>query len=299
MRAAVGADPGRPLVTLLEVLTKSTQWLEKRGLSDSPRLDAELLIAKALGLKRLDLYLQFDRPLAEAERDAIRPLIQARGRHEPVAYLVGEREFWSLPFQVDERVLIPRPETEHLVEVALAHLRPIDAPRFVDVGTGSGCVALSILHELPRAEAVLTDLSDDALAVAQANAEALGLAERTCLRAGDLLDALEAGDGPFDAVLSNPPYIVRGDSTVESAVDRYEPGQALYVGGRDPLALATRLAGAAREVLQPGGLLAIEVGAGSAPEAMARLVRLGYEQVSTQRDLGGHERIVHGRRSRN
>lgn len=286
-------------MTLLEVLTKSTQWLEKRGLTDSPRLDAELLIAKALGLKRLDLYLQFDRPLAESERDAIRPLIQARGRHEPVAYLVGEREFWSLPFQVDERVLIPRPETEHLVEVALAHLRPMEAPRFVDVGTGSGCVALSILHELPKAEALLTDLSGGALDVARANAEALGLSERTAFREGDLLRALEPGDGPVAAVLCNPPYIVRGDTSVESAVDRYEPGGALYVAGRDPLALATRLAGEAREVLEPGGLLALEVGAGSAPEAMARLVRLGYEQVASQRDLGGHERIVHGRRSRN
>ena len=118
-------------MTLLELLKRSTAWLERRGVTDTARLDAELLIAKGLGVRRLDLYLQFDRPLDEAERNEIRPLIQARGRGEPVAYIVGEREFWSLTFEVDARVLVPRPETEHLVEVALEHLRGIEEPRFV------------------------------------------------------------------------------------------------------------------------------------------------------------------------
>ncbi len=283
-------------MTLLEVLTRSTAWLKERG-GESPRLDAELLLAHGLGLKRLDLYLQFDRPLVEAEVLRLRGLVQERGRGVPVAYLVGEREFWSLAFAVSPAVLVPRPETEHLVEAALAALAGCPAPVIADVGVGSGCVAVSVLHGLAAARGHGLDLSAEALEVARGNAERHGVAGRLTLHRGDLLAPLRGSPdwGRLNAVLANPPYIVRGDPTVEAGVAAHEPALALYVSGDDPLELATRIAEQALEALAPGGFLALEVGAGSAPEACRRLAALGYADVRSIRDLSQIERIVTGR----
>lgn len=255
-------------------------------------------MAHALGVKRLDLYLQFDRPLEAGELDAIRELIRRRGAHEPVAYLVGEREFYSLPFDVDPRVLVPRPETEHLVEVALPVLTEGEAPVFCDVGTGSGCVAVALLHGVPEARCLATDLSADALAVARINAERNEVADRLELFAGDLLEPLRAHGawGQLDAVVSNPPYIVRGDPSVEVGVDQHEPADALYVPGDDPLALVRRIAEAAGEALAPGGLLAVEVGHESGADAASLLTELGYDAVALAQDLGGIDRIASGRK---
>lgn len=282
-------------MTLLEVLTRSTAWLKERG-GESPRLDAELLLAHGLGLKRLDLYLQFDRPLGEAEVLRLRGLVKERGRGVPVAYLLGEREFWSLAFNVTPAVLVPRPETEHLVEAALAALAGRAQPVIVDVGVGSGCVAVSVLHTLPEARGHGLDLSPLALEVARGNAHRHGVAERLALHVGDLLAPLRtsADWGRLDAVLSNPPYIVKGDPTVEAGVAAHEPALALYVAGADPLEPATRIAEQALEALRPGGFLALEVGAGSAPEACRRLALLGYQEVRSIRDLSQIERIVTG-----
>ena len=249
-------------------------------------------MAHALGVKRLDLYLQFDRPLGDQELDTIRELVRRRSKDEPVAYLVGTREFYSLPFQVDARVLVPRPETEQLVEVALEALHEREAPAFLDVGTGSGCVAIALLHELPTAVGTATDLSSEALEVATANAEANDVRDRLTLVAGDLLGGQV---GPFDAVVSNPPYIVRGDESVQAGVDAHEPGTALYVSGDDPLEFVRRLVQEARPVLMPGGLLAVEVGFGAAGDAVALFEEAGYHDISVTRDLGGVERIVAGR----
>lgn len=284
-------------MTLLEVLTRSTAWLKERG-GESPRLDAELLLAHGLGLKRLDLYLQFDRPLAEAEVLRLRGLVQERGRGVPVAYLLGEREFWSLAFSVTPAVLVPRPETEHLVEAALAALAGRAQPVIADVGVGSGCVAVSVLHALPEARGHGLDLSSEALEVARGNARRHGVADRLALHVGDLLAPLRASAdwGRLDAVLANPPYIVKGDPSVEAGVAAHEPALALYVSGADPLEPATRIAEQAREALLPGGFLALEVGAGSAPEACRRLTKLGYADVRSMRDLSQIERIVTGLR---
>jgi len=255
-------------------------------------------MAHALGVQRLDLYLQFDRPLEDAEVDSIRELVRRRGADEPVAYLVGEREFFSLPFLVDARVLVPRPETEQLVEVALAALREREAARFCDVGTGSGCVAVALLHELPAAQGLATDVSRDALAVAAVNAERNGVADRLVLLEGDLLAPLRGRPewGALDAVLSNPPYIVRGDPSVQAGVAAHEPEAALYVSGDDPLEFVRALAAAAREALAPGGLLAVEVGHGTAGDARDVLVQCGYEDVAVTPDLAGIERVVSGRK---
>jgi len=282
---------------LLEVLKKATSWLGERGL-ESPRLDAEVLLAHGLGIRRLDLYLQHDRPLSPDELTKLRALVQERGKGIPVAYLTGVREFYALPFTVTRDVLVPRPETEGLVEVALAALRPLPAPRFADVGTGSGCVAVAVLHALPAAHGVATDLSAAALAVARGNAGRHGVAERFTAFEGSLLGPLRATDdfGRFDAVLSNPPYVVRGDPSVQPSVAAHEPALALYVPGADPLELAGALAREALEALAPGGLLAIEIGAGSGPAAGALLAGLGYLDVTVRPDGAGIPRIAVGRR---
>ena len=272
--------------------------MEKRGF-ESPRLDVEILMAHALGLKRLDLYLQFDRPLQDAELAAIRKQVVARGEQQPVAYLVGEREFHSLAFAVDARVLVPRPETEHLVEVALERLKDDAAPVVADIGTGSGCIAIALLHELPAARAHATDTSSDALAVARTNAERHAVAERLALHEGDLLEPLRAGGdwGAFAAVLSNPPYIVRGDPSVEVGVLAHEPEVALFVPGDDPLELARRIAIDALEALGAGGFVALEVGHESGAAAGTMLGELGYANVEVLRDLGGIERVAVGVKS--
>lgn len=291
------ACPWSPALKLLEILQRSVAWLKERG-CESARLDAELLLAHGLGVQRLDLYLQFDRPVGPQEAERLRTLVMERGRGVPVAYLLGTRGFWSLDFEVTPAVLVPRPETEHLVEVALEALRPCAAPCLADVGTGSGCVVLSVLHELPAARAHATDCSPAALEVARANAARHGLEARVAFHPGDLLEPLRSSPdwGRLDAVLSNPPYIVRGDPSVEPAVHAHEPHVALYVPGQDPLEVALRVAASAREALAPGGLLALEVGAGSATAACERLLALGWQEPTTWADLAGIERIVSARR---
>jgi len=284
-----------PPSTLLDVLKKTTSFFEARRL-ELPRLEAEVLIAHGLGLRRLDLYLQFDRPLSEAELAPLRDLVRERGRGVPAAYLTGAREFFALPFRVTRDVLVPRPETEGLVEVALERLRDVPSPRVADVGTGSGCVALAFLKERPDAFAYATDVSAAALAVARGNATALGVADRFDAREGSVLAPLagDAAAAALDAVLSNPPYIVRGDPTVAPDVAAHEPAAALYVAGDDPLEVAAAVAREARGLLRPGGLLALEVGAGSGAAAQALLTRLGYVEVAVRADLGGIPRIVFG-----
>ncbi len=282
---------------LLEVLKKATSWLGERGF-ESPRLDAEVLLAHGLGIRRLDLYLQHDRPLSDEELARLRALVQERGKGIPVAYLTGVREFYALPFAVTRDVLVPRPETEGLVELALEVLRPLPAPRFADVGTGSGCIAVALLHALPAAHGIATDVSAAALTVARANAARHGVSERFVAHEGSLLDPVRGTDdfGRLDAVLSNPPYVVRGDPSLQASVAAHEPALALYVPGADPLELAGALAREALEALAPGGLLAIEIGAGSGPAAGALLTGLGYGDVAVRPDGAGIPRIATGRR---
>ncbi len=249
-------------------------------------------------MDRLKLYLSFDRPVDEEERTRFRSALRERGRGVPVAYLVGHREFFALDFRVERGVLVPRPETEHLVEVGIAFLRELEAPVFADVGSGTGCVVVSVLHALPRARAYATDVSPPALETTRLNAERHGVLDRLTILAGDLLAPLAGtGDhGGLDAVLSNPPYVLRDDPLVEPGVRDHEPPEALFVPGSDPLHYVRRLARDAAAALGPGGLLAVEVGAGSAEEARALFLGEGYGEVAAAKDLGGLDRIVHGRR---
>jgi release factor glutamine methyltransferase len=271
-------------VTLGEVLASSAEYLARKGV-DSPRLDAELILAHAYGMTRLELYTSFDRPLTEAELAVARPLVERRGRREPLAYVLGEWGFRRLTLRTDTRALVPRPETEIVVERALAAIQGIETPRVVDVGTGTGAIALAIADEHPEALVTATDVSPDALSLARENAERLGLAIE--LVETSLLDGLT---GSFDLVVSNPPYVGADEiDALQPEVRDWEPRLAL-VGDQ-----TADLAAAARERLAPGGALVLEVHADHAQEVAALLEQLGYSGTIVTRDLAGRDRVVEAR----
>jgi release factor glutamine methyltransferase len=275
--------------TILRVLTWTQGRFAERGLA-TPRLDAEVLLASVLGRDRVGLYTHFDQPLDAGELARFRELIKRRLAGEPVAYLVGRKEFRSLELAVDARVLVPRPETETLIDVVLA-LAPPPA-RVVDVGTGSGAIALALKQALPAAEVLAVDRSPDAAAVARANAERLGLAVEVV--EGDLLEPVRAR-APFDLVAANLPYIPSGEIPSLAPEVRREPMLALD-GGADGLALIRRLIADAAPLLAPGGALVMELGAGQAPSVAALLAAASYVDVARARDLAGVERVISARR---
>jgi release factor glutamine methyltransferase len=271
-------------VTVQEVLRRATEHLTKT--SETARLDAELLLAHTLGRRRIDLYTDFDRPLNTAELDAYRSSVARRARHEPVAYILGECGFRRLTLAVDRRALIPRPETEIVVERALAHLDGRESPRVLDVGTGSGAIALSIADECPTAHVTAIDVSPEAVELARENAARTGFEI-------ELLQHDAAGGlpgGPYDLVVSNPPYVDPADvDGLMPDIRDYEPHIALVGRGA-----TEAIARAALDVLRPGGALVLEVGDGQAPAAVALLEGLGYRDVCATRDLTERERVVEG-----
>jgi release factor glutamine methyltransferase len=272
-----------------EVLRLSAGYLSEHG-SPTPRLDAELLIGHVLGLPRIELYTNFDRPLAEPELAACRALLERRGRREPVAYILGRWGFHGLDLAVDGRVLVPRPETEVLVERCLALLDGQEAPRVADVGTGSGAIALAIKAARPDAALTATDVSPDALAVARANAAALGLEVE--LVEADLLSGVE---GRFALVASNPPYIGQLEMAgLEPEVAEYEPRLATVAGPAGTEVLE-RLAAAAPAALERGGWLVVECGAGQAETVRGMLAAAGAAETFAEPDLAGIDRVVGGR----
>jgi release factor glutamine methyltransferase len=285
--------------TLVEILRLSTRFLSERG-SDSPRLDAELLTAHSLGLRRIDLYLQHDRPLGEDELEPVRALLRRRAAGEPVAYLVGEREFYGRPFRVTPDVLIPRPETETLVERALRWARATAGDggqglRLADAGTGSGCIACSMAAELPGAVVTAGDLSAAAVAVARDNAARLGVADRVTVGEGSW-DAPLVAHAPFDALLSNPPYVTTGEMEgLMREVRDHEPRLALEAG-EDGLDAYRELLLRCLPLVRPGGYLALEIDPrrGDAVVALVTAGRPGSE-VAVVDDLAGRARVVEAR----
>jgi release factor glutamine methyltransferase len=321
--------------TVKDVLLWTTSRFEERGLA-SPRLDAEVLAAHALGVARLQLYVQFDRPLLPEELAAIRELVKRRQAGESVAYVVGKKEFWGLEFAVDARVLVPRPDTETLVgealdrvgraprprprrlagadradaeaaagtaaaeagsaaEPATADAAPTErpsrpAPRIADVGTGSGAIAIALAKERPDATVFAVDVSPDALVVARANADRLGVA--VTFLEGDLAAPL-APLAPLDLIVANLPYVRTGDIAGLAPEVRAEPARALD-GGADGLDLVRRLVAAAPALLAPGGALALEIGIGQAAETARLCAAAGLADVRVVRDLGQIERVVSG-----
>jgi len=269
-------------LTLADVLAGATRYLDARGVP-MPRLDAEHLLARALGLRRIELYTQHDRPLTEGERAAVRDLVRRRGRREPLAYVLGDWGFRHLTLKTDARALVPRPETEVVVERCLALLDGTPRPRVADVGTGTGAIALALKHERPDARVVATDVSADALALARENAEANAL-DIELLQA-DLLDGVE---GPFALVVSNPPYVREDELDGLEPELRYEPRDALVDRGQ-----TVRLIDHARF-----GWLVLEVHERRAGEVAGALEAAGYADVRVSVDLAGRERVVEARWTR-
>ena len=276
--------------TLGEVLRLSTAHLERHG-SPTARLDAELLLGHALGLGRVELYTGFERPLGEDELAECRELIARRAKREPVAYILGRWGFRGLDLDVDRRVLVPRPETELLVDRCLALLDGVAGPAVLDVGTGSGAIALALASELPEARVAGCDVSGDALEVARANGERLGVEVEWV--ASDMLAGVEGRR--FHLVVSNPPYVAAGEiEALEPEVRDWEPRGAT-VAGETGLEAIERLVAQAPAALEPGGALVLEVGAGQAAAVAALLEGAGLAGVGRDPDHAGIERIVWGR----
>jgi release factor glutamine methyltransferase len=278
---------------VLDLLTWTKEHFAAKGI-ETPRLDAELLLAFALGCDRLRLYVEFEKPVTAEERARFRALVRRRAEERvPVAYLTGVREFWSLPLAVTPDVLIPRPDTETLVEAVLSRVPDRAAPLAVlDLGTGSGAIALALARELPRAELTASDVSAAALAVARKNAEALGLAERVRFALGDGF-APVAGER-FDLIVSNPPYVAEGGAAGLAPELRHEPALALFAEG-DGTALLRRIAAEARPRLRgPGGLLALELAPAQAADVTQCLAAAGFGELAEHRDLAGRVRAVSG-----
>ena len=286
-------SPASP--TLLDLLKKTSGFFAGKGL-ESPRLQAELLLAAVLGCGRLELYMQFDKILTPAEIDAYRESVRRRALREPLQHIVGSAAFRGLEMQVNDQVLIPRPETEGVVEVVLQRLGARADARVLDLGCGSGAIALAVAQEREGARVTAVDVSESALEVARANAEANGLAERIEWQCGDLFGALEDA-ATYDLIVSNPPYIPSGDiAALEPEVRDFEPRQALD-GGADGLDFYRRIAAEAPAFLEAGGDLVLEIGAGQHEAVAALFDGAGWAAPEVQADLAGIMRVVAVRRA--
>ncbi|MBL9038866.1 MAG: peptide chain release factor N(5)-glutamine methyltransferase [Archangium sp.] len=278
--------------TVRKVLEWTRGHFEKQAI-DAPRLTAERLLGHVIQRTRVQIYTELDRPLHKDELATYRALIQRRLAGEPTQYLMGATEFYGRRFLVDARVLIPRPETELLVEAVLRAL-PVDAPsRVLDLCTGSGCIAVSIAAERPQASVWAVDLMPNALEVARLNAEALGVGARVSFLHGDLFAPVPV-DARFDVIVSNPPYVKTGELPTLQREVRMEPRAALD-GGDDGLTLIRRIADHALKALKPGGLLALEIGEDQGQSVPELLVRAGCHEVRLEKDLERRDRLVFGR----
>lgn len=284
------------LWTVLDLLRFTTDHFAKAGI-DSARLDAEVLLAYALGVERLQVYLEFDKPVLASERQEFRELVRRRARERvPVAHLVGRKEFWSLDLAVTPAVLVPRPESETLVEAALARLSdPEGELRILELGTGSGAIALALLSERKKARLTATDVCREALAVAGRNAARLGLADRVHLVEGDLFEPVAAER--FDLVVSNPPYLAEAEASSLEPELAHEPAGALF-SGPTGLEVLHRLVDAAPAYLEPGGWLLLETAPDQAASVRSECEARGLVEAAVVRDLGGRPRVVAARAPR-
>jgi release factor glutamine methyltransferase len=280
--------------TVGRLLEWTARFLAQKG-SESPRLDTEVLLAHALGLRRIELYTRHDEIASEEQRQKFRELVRRRVEGCPVAYLVGRKEFFSLELEVSPAVLIPRPDTECVVDECLRLAKGMAAPRVLDVGTGSGCLAVAVARQHKGARVTATDISPEALAVAARNAARHGVADRIRFLEGDVFGPLGAGE-KFDFILSNPPYIRRGDiAGLPVGVRDYEPHRALD-GGPDGYAVFDRLVAGATAHLEPGGCLIVEIGSAQEGPGRERIGRVtGYELAKTIHDGSGHPRVLRAR----
>ncbi len=280
--------------TVKRLLEWTTRHLATKG-AEAPRLDAEVLLAHALECKRIDVYTRFDVEPDEEARGRYRELVRRRTEGCPVAYLVGRKEFFSLELEVGPAVLIPRPDSESVVQECLALAKEMAAPRVLDLGTGSGNLAIAVAKYHKGAQVTALDLSADALAVARRNAEKHGLAERVQFLEGDLFGPILAGE-TFDFIVSNPPYIPTADiANLGIGVRDFEPHRALD-GGGDGFEMFDRIVAQAPAFLAPGGYLILEIGSPQEAESRRRIgEQAGYQLAATIRDGSGHPRVLRAR----
>jgi release factor glutamine methyltransferase len=278
------------MLTVLEIIKKTTDFFAGKGI-ESARLNAELLVGHALGLKRMQLYLQFERPLSEPELEKIRPLVRRRGQHEPVQYILGETEFFGVKLRVDRRALIPRPETEQLLELVTQQLA-VPPVQILDLGTGSGAIALALAKHYPEASVTAVDLSEEALVLARENAAALDLAGRVNFLHSHWFEQLSA-DARFDLIVGNPPYLTAAETAAAAPeVRAFEPVQALTADGPEGLADLQVIIAAAPKFLAPGGLLALETGIGQHAALLRLAQEAGFTAVESRQDLTKRDRFV-------
>ena len=276
-------------MTVLEVLQSTTAYFQKRDI-ESPRLNAEHLLAHTLGRKRIELYLEFERSLTEAELAPLRELVRRRGQGEPLQHLLGTVEFAGRVFLCDKRALVPRPETEQLVELLKSEIRNPKS-EILDVGTGSGVIALTLAAQFPEAQVTAVDISDAALALARENAARFGLRERVRFAKGNLLAEV---DGAFDLIVANLPYVANVDRSTLSREVLHDPAMAVFGGDRGD-ELVRELIGAARDRLRPSGTLALEIGIGQAEDLVSLLAEKNYHDIAAIRDYCGVKRFLFGR----
>ena len=278
-------------MTVLDVLQSATAYFKKRKI-DSPRLNAEHLLAHVLGRKRLELYLEFERELTESELAPLRELVRRRGEGEPLQHLLGTVELCGHTFLCDKRAMVPRPETEQLVEVLIADcgLRIADR-KILDVGTGSGVIALTLAKEFPGAKISGVDISEDALALARENAARLDLRDRVRFFKSNLLENV---DGVFDLIVANLPYIAAQDRHTLSREVLHDPEVALFAGGQGD-ELVRELIGQAPARLRPGGMLALEIGLGQSESFLSILAEKNYRDICSKNDYSGVTRFLFAR----
>jgi len=281
--------------TIQRLLSWITQYLTDKGI-DSPRLSAELLLSHVLSLKRIELYTHFDQPVSQEQLDQLHELVKRAGLHEPVAYLIGRTEFYSLRINVTPDCMIPRPETELLVERAIDFLRTRQGPQWVcDLCTGSGCVAIAVAVNFLDARVIATDISDAALAVAATNLQRHRLQDRISLLHGDLFEPLVPylDTRQFDLIVCNPPYVSTAEyAKLDRNVRDFEPRSSL-LAGVDGLDVHTRIAGKVGGFLKPDGVLMLEIGYTQADAVRELLEQTGvFSQVTVAKDLSGRDRVV-------
>jgi release factor glutamine methyltransferase len=278
-------------MTVLEVLQSTTAYFQKRHI-ENPRLNAEHLLAHVLGRKRIELYLEFERTLLESELTPLREMVRRRGAREPLQHLLGTVEFYGRTFGCDKRALVPRPETEQLVELLISRFKSeISHSRMIDVGTGSGVIALSLAAEFPEAEVVGADISEDALMLARENAERLGLADRVRFQRSNLLENVQPG---FDLIAANLPYVSTEHRRNLSREVLHDPEVAVFAGACGD-ELLQELIARAPSWLQPGGILALEIGIGQSEALILALAEKNYRDIFNEKDYSGVTRFLFAR----
>jgi len=276
-------------MTVLEVLQATTAYFKKHNV-ENPRLNAEHLLAHVLGRKRIELYLEFERTLTESELAPLRHLVKRRSEGEPLQHLLGTTEFCGLTFLCDKRAMVPRPETEELVELVESKIENREL-KIVDVGTGSGVIALTLAVKFPEAEILAVDISDDALALAQENAARVKLADRIRFLKSNLLENVE---GCFDVIVANLPYISIQDRQSLSREVLHDPEVALFASAQGD-ELVRELIAQAPSQLRPGGMLALEIGIGQSEALLSALAEKNYRDISFKNDYSGVKRFLFAR----